>query len=146
MFPPPNVWHEYQDRIERVFLLHLSQKYVPTPQMFGTNMRIELKVLGFIHILEIYVYRQQLFFCPTVQRQTMMGLRVSALFNGVPLKECTQCIAMFTLGTAKKNTFLPWYFAILVYHTGDHKHMCENLKNYEFESIFLILAVGNSWG
>ena len=75
-----------------------------------------------------------------------MGLRVSALFNGVPLKECTQCIAMFTLGIAKKNMFLSWYFAILVYHTGDHKYMCENLKNYEFESIYLILAVGNSWG
>ena len=75
-----------------------------------------------------------------------MGLRVSALFNGVPLKECTQCIAMFTLGIAKKNMFLSWYFAILVYHTGDHKYMCEKLKNYEFESIFLILAVGNSWG
>ena len=71
----------------------------------------------------------------------MMGLRVSALFNGVPLKECTECIAMFTLGTAKKSMFLSWYFAILVYHTGDHKHMCENLKNYQFESIFLILAI-----
>ena len=66
MFPPPNAWHEYQDRIENVFFLHISQKYVSTHQMFGTNMRIELKVLGFIHILEIYVYRQQLFFCPTV--------------------------------------------------------------------------------
>ena len=36
---------------------------------------------------------------------------------------------------------MSWYFAILVYHTGDHKHMCENLKNYQFESIFLILAI-----
>ena len=41
---------------------------------------------------------------------------------------------------------MSWYFAILVYHTGDHKHMCKNLKNYQYESIFLILAVGNSWG
>ena len=48
MFPPPNAWHEYQDRIENVFFLHISQKYVSTHQMFGTNMRIELKVLGFM--------------------------------------------------------------------------------------------------
>ena len=92
--------------------------------MFGTNIRIKLKTWGFTHIPEICVH----------------------LFNGVPLKECTQCIAMFTLGTAKINMFLSWYFAILVYHTGDHKYMCEKLKNYEFESIYLILAVGNSWG
>ena len=34
-------------------LINISQKYVSTPQMLGTNIRVELNILGFTHILEL---------------------------------------------------------------------------------------------
>ena len=37
----------------KCWVLYTSYKYVSTPQIFGTNIRIELKMLGFVHILEI---------------------------------------------------------------------------------------------
>ena len=38
------------------WVVHISQKFVSTPQMFGTNIRIEVKMLDFKHILEIFLY------------------------------------------------------------------------------------------
>ena len=34
-------------------LINISQKYVSTPQMLGTNIRVELNILGFTHIPEL---------------------------------------------------------------------------------------------
>ena len=50
-FQPPNVWHKYREGIKKKN--YTSQKYVSTPQIFGANIRTEVKMLGFIHILEI---------------------------------------------------------------------------------------------
>merc|ERR1711994_489896 len=56
MFPPPNVWHKFRERIENFGFFYTSWKYVSSPQMFGTNIRTEVKMLGFIHILEIFFH------------------------------------------------------------------------------------------
>ena len=53
-FHPPNVWHEFWDRIENVGFYTHPRSMFPSQQMFSTNIRRELKMLGFMHILEIF--------------------------------------------------------------------------------------------
>ena len=80
MFPPPNVWHEFQNEIEnagfythqrnrfippkffawiyrielKVWILYTCRKFVSTPQMFGTNFGIELKKF-YTHPRKMYI-------------------------------------------------------------------------------------------
>ena len=53
--PPP--FGESPDFLRIFFvkpsLINISQKYVSTPQMLGTNIRVELNILGFTHIPEL---------------------------------------------------------------------------------------------
>ena len=53
-----NVWHEFWDRIENVGFYTHPRRMFPSQQMFSTNIRRELKMLGFMHILEICFHPQ----------------------------------------------------------------------------------------
>ena len=57
-FYPKNVWHEFWDRIENVGFYTHPRSMFPSQQMFSTNIRRELKMLGFIHILELCFHPQ----------------------------------------------------------------------------------------
>ena len=64
-FQPPNVWHEYQDRIiENLDIgvythswdnscIYVFLYFKSTPKWMGTNIRIKWKMLGCTHIPEI---------------------------------------------------------------------------------------------
>ena len=56
MFSPPKCLALISGSNWECKVLYTYQIYVSTPQMFGTNFRIELRMLGFIHIPEIYFH------------------------------------------------------------------------------------------
>ena len=57
-FYPQNVWHEFWERIENVEIYTHPRSMFSSQQMFSTNIRRELKMLGFMHILEICLHPQ----------------------------------------------------------------------------------------
>ena len=56
-FHPQNVWYKYEDRIESAGFYTHHRNMFP-PQMLGTNIRIELKMLSFSPLPEICFYPQ----------------------------------------------------------------------------------------
>ena len=56
MLPPPNVQHKYQERIENVeFYTHPTNMF-PPPKYLAQISGQNLKMLGFVHILEICLH------------------------------------------------------------------------------------------
>ena len=80
MFIPPKCFAWLSGYSWKGWVLYTCQKYVSTPQMFGMNFGIELKMLGFMHIPEVCSHPQ--IFC------TNFGIELKMLGFKIILEIC----------------------------------------------------------